>query len=73
MADVLKSEGDLDGSQELLEPILNKNRQLAEQLDTPASRRDLSISLIRVVDIAQANGELPKASELFKELATINI
>jgi tetratricopeptide (TPR) repeat protein len=55
------------GIQDLAYAILQRSRHLADELGTPEVRRDVSLSLDRVGDVARAQGKLGEAETLYRE------
>ena len=66
-----QAHGDLDGALARYEEIHGIRRALAEELGTPQSRRDLSVSLNNVAGIEQARGDLDGALEKYEESLAI--
>ena len=56
-----------DGIEQLASAILQWSRDLAGELQTPEARRDVSVSLDRVGDVARAQGKLGEAETLYRE------
>ncbi|HVC60509.1 MAG TPA: tetratricopeptide repeat protein [Acetobacteraceae bacterium] len=59
--------GDLAAAEQLNIDALAVARALAQELDTPEARRDVSVSLNNVANAARARGDLAAAERLFGE------
>ncbi|MFN9706238.1 MAG: tetratricopeptide repeat protein, partial [Planctomycetota bacterium] len=67
VARIEQARGDLDAALAKYEESLAIRRELASELGTPGSRRDVSISLVRVARIEQARGDLDAALAKYEE------
>ena len=67
MAGIEEARGDLDAALAKYEESLGIARLLAEELGTPESRRDVSVSLDKVAGIEEARGDLDAALAKYEE------
>ncbi|MFV0407219.1 MAG: hypothetical protein ACK5LN_10420 [Propioniciclava sp.] len=69
--DIAVRYGDLDQARNIAAGLTKCARGLVEQVGTPESVRDLSVSLNLVGELARARGELAVAAEVFAEAESL--